>query len=472
MKSFFLILAFVVCYVSATSATGQTKDSVFEDFDARPLSSQEKKLLQAALTFRGYYNGLLDGKWGAGSQSALERYAWDEHALEPTNAHMAFLAFSFIDDFQTYGWRMKFFPSLNLTLALPFESMIEIGALEWEQKIGSVRVKAYSLSAKEKESLHHIADRLTNGRPTQYQVRNRDRWVTAGIRQDSWLVYSRSDWNGEGWASVSITANPKDKNTMQSIASSISVGSQDSWGIPAGGYLDRMIELTSLEFANVEQAETGVSATSEPQVAKHSTGTGIRINGRGGILTNHHVIKDCETVTIENNSYLVTFDSVTFDLAYLEPSTLLEVAPFAHFANKSAGLNSDVTVVGFPLSGLLGGLNVTRGAIASMKGIRGDETNMQISAPVQPGNSGGPVLNTNGQIVGVVVAKLDALKTADLIGDIPQNINFAIRGEVAKLFLSVNGIPFTNSDEMLPLSPERLAEQASEFTVLVDCGNN
>ena len=128
-----------------------------------------------------------------------------------------------------------------------------------------------------------------------------------------------------------------------------------------------------------------------------------------------------------------------------------------------------MTVVGYPLSGLLAGLNVTRGAVSSTRGLRGDETTMQITAPVQPGNSGGPVLSKSGAVVGVVVGKLDALDIADVTGDIPQNVNFAIRGEIAKLFLSDNGVEPLLPEGRDPLAPEVLAERASAFTVHVEC---
>ncbi|WP_272009566.1 trypsin-like peptidase domain-containing protein [Roseovarius sp. ZX-A-9] len=71
-----------------------------------------------------------------------------------------------------------------------------------------------------------------------------------------------------------------------------------------------------------------------------------------------------------------------------------------------AQLNSDVLVAGYPLSSVLDGLNVTRGVVSSLKGIRGDAFNMQISAAVQAGNSGGPLIDSAGLVVGVVVAKL------------------------------------------------------------------
>ncbi|WP_145962903.1 hypothetical protein [Mangrovicoccus ximenensis] len=75
---------------------------------------------------------------------------------------------------------------------------------------------------------------------------------------------------------------------------------------------------------------------------------------------------------------------------------------------------------------------MTRGAVTSMTGLRGDRREMQISAPAQSGNSGGPALGARGEVLGVVVAKLDAAAVAADTGDLPQNVNFEIRGEVAR----------------------------------------
>ena len=91
----------------------------------------------------------------------------------------------------------------------------------------------------------------------------------------------------------------------------------------------------------------------------------------------------------------------------------------ARFSARPARLNADVTVIGFPLHGLLGGLNVTRGAISSTSGIKGDDDYFQMTAAVQPGNSGGSVVNELGAVIGVVVSKLDAIKVAEVTGDIP-----------------------------------------------------
>jgi len=127
-------------------------------------------------------------------------------------------------------------------------------------------------------------------------------------------------------------------------------------------------------------------------------------------------------------------------------------------------------VIGYPLRGLLAsGPSVTTGAISALAGIQDDTRMLQISAPVQPGNSGGPLLDDSGNVAGVVVGKLNALKIAAATGNLPENVNFAIKTAVAQAFLEANGIQYTGSFSTAKLDPTAVSEKASKFTVLVEC---
>ncbi len=78
-------------------------------------------------------------------------------------------------------------------------------------------------------------------------------------------------------------------------------------------------------------------------------------------------------------------------------------------------------------------------------------------------------MNDQGQVVGVVVSKLDAIRVADAIGDMPQNINFAVRGELAKMVLSANDVGIDVEPKRDALRPEEVAERLQGATVLVEC---
>lgn len=129
-----------------------------------------------------------------------------------------------------------------------------------------------------------------------------------------------------------------------------------------------------------------------------------------------------------------------------------------------------MVVVGFPLHGLLASeANVTTGTVSALAGIRNDTRFLQITAPVQPGNSGGPLFDQSSQIVGVVVSKLNALTIAKATGDIPQNINFAINGAVVKSFLDSQSVEYETGASTKKLESAEIGAAAKKFTFLVEC---
>jgi S1-C subfamily serine protease len=185
-------------------------------------------------------------------------------------------------------------------------------------------------------------------------------------------------------------------------------------------------------------------------------------------VTNEHVIAGCAHIMVGGQrSAAVAADAVN-DLALIEvPGDRGAVAPLRPTA---ARLGEGVTIAGFPLEGLLAGLSVTSGNVSRLSGLGGDTGQLQISAPVQPGNSGGPVLDAAGQVIGVVVSKLDAVGVARATGDIPQNVNFAIKGGVLRAFLDAHAVSYTTATGTQPLAAEAIATRARQFTVLVQCG--
>jgi S1-C subfamily serine protease len=204
-----------------------------------------------------------------------------------------------------------------------------------------------------------------------------------------------------------------------------------------------------------------------------SSGTGFFVDASGNVLTNHHVVETCNQVVVVLADRRWRADVVArnaaSDLALLKAGTTpTSYASFRAAAPPRAG--EAVTAVGFPLRGLLAsGPIVSTGIVNATAGIRDDATRFQISAPVQAGNSGGPVLDAGGNVIGVVVAKLDAMKLARETGDIPQNINFAIKGDVARAFLDAHGVRPRTGKWTRPIDAVGVAAIAKAMTVAVEC---
>ncbi len=216
-----------------------------------------------------------------------------------------------------------------------------------------------------------------------------------------------------------------------------------------------------------------VPAESEKQLQLAGSGSGFVVNDTGYALTNHHVIEDCTAVAVsidgESQQVKLAATDESNDLALLKlPGTFPNFAKFRE--SRTAILGESVLVAGYPLRGILAKrLNVATGTVSSLAGIGDDARFLQISAPVQLGNSGGPLLDKSASIIGVVVAKLDALKVAKITGQIPQNVNFAIKGVIARGFLDIHGIKYETSRVSKVLETTEIAAAARNFTVPVEC---
>ncbi len=201
------------------------------------------------------------------------------------------------------------------------------------------------------------------------------------------------------------------------------------------------------------------------------SGSGVII-AAGLALTNNHVVSRCSSIDVllagQRYPARVRKNDTSTDLALLEALGLPSVA--IPRLRSRATIGESVMVAGFPLQGVLSSdLIVTDGIVNSLSGLANNTTQMQVSAPVQPGNSGGPLLDRSGNLVGLVVAKLDALRALVLTGDIPQNINFAVRPELIGKFLQSENLAQAAVEAGSRLETQKLAEMARDFTLKIDC---
>ena len=116
------------------------------------------------------------------------------------------------------------------------------------------------------------------------------------------------------------------------------------------------------------------------------------------------------------------------------------------------------------------GGNFTLGNITALQGIGDDSRYLQVSVPVQAGNSGGPLLDASGNVVGVVSAKLDAVKVAMASGDLPQNVNFAVKSAILATFLDANRVTYgVGVAGVKAMEPADIADAARAMSGFVVC---
>ena len=199
------------------------------------------------------------------------------------------------------------------------------------------------------------------------------------------------------------------------------------------------------------------------------SGTGFFVAPKR-VVTNNHVVngctKDIQVRYPDGGSYKATLSGQdpNNDLALLQTDMdNLSIAAFRFWPR----IGEQVASYGFPYSGVLSSSgNFTLGHVTSLTGVKDDTRFLQMSAPIQPGNSGGAVLDMSGSVIGVAVARLDAIANS-----IPQNVNFAIQTPIVVNFLLVKGAApefgTWNAGAERPAS--EVADIAKKFTVQVYC---
>ncbi|HEX6048643.1 MAG TPA: trypsin-like peptidase domain-containing protein, partial [Gemmatimonadaceae bacterium] len=227
-----------------------------------------------------------------------------------------------------------------------------------------------------------------------------------------------------------------------------------------------------------EAPRNGASSRPTPGLIRRNgpdaSGSGFIITTDGHVVTNRHVVNACQSVSVRVDSAAAWRAKVVAvhprdDLAVLHVDGSF---PHAAAFRQGAGIRpgDDIVAVGFPLAGLLADEpSVTTGSVSALAGIHNDPTILQMSAPVQQGSSGGPLFDASGHVVGVVVTKLNARIVAEETGDMPQNVNFALKSDVTRSFLDDLGLRYHTAPSIARMSNADVGDIGRRVTVMVEC---
>ncbi|MBR4848897.1 MAG: trypsin-like peptidase domain-containing protein [Bacteroidaceae bacterium] len=226
---------------------------------------------------------------------------------------------------------------------------------------------------------------------------------------------------------------------------------------------------------NIVDHNNKIARQSEEQKYKNQTGTGFAINN-GYIVTNYHVVDGASSISVQgingdfSKQYNVTIVAVdkNNDLALLQiVDTDFEgfgVIPYNVMSTVSE-VGEDIFVLGYPLTSTMGDeIKLTTGVISSKTGFQGDVSLYQISAPVQPGNSGGPLFDYNGNLIGIISAKHNGA----------ENVGYAIKASYLKNLIessvSTPILPNNNKTKDLPLTGK--VKTMKDFVYMISCSNH
>jgi S1-C subfamily serine protease len=203
------------------------------------------------------------------------------------------------------------------------------------------------------------------------------------------------------------------------------------------------------------------------------SGSGFFVSDQGHIVSNEHVVGVCKKVSAYEEGREVTLNILATDM--VNDIGLVK----GQFNNKQylniktdgAELGEDIVAFGYPLSqDLSDSVKLTKGIVSSLTGLGNNISQIQIDAAIQPGNSGGPVVNMNSQVVGIASAGLSKLYMAQKAAYIPENVNFAVASQTLTAFLKANKINIGTSASKV-MSTKELAKIGEPVTLQLFCYN-
>jgi S1-C subfamily serine protease len=442
-----VLLVFLVLCLGALPC--RAEEPVFRPFDPRALQPAETRLLQAALAAAGDYRGALDGAWGAGSQAALDAYAAREFGAAPLNLHAAAAVLGFLAAVQRDGWELGYQPDLGISLALPLATLgppeDEDGGVRRWSLTGSLTVLTQRLDRAEATAWHDAAAKA-NRAPALDTVRRSDLMVTAGALRDGRRFFTRSDRVAGAWATVFLAGGDDQAAALSLVAGSIRPGPPLTWDLPEHGAMARLVTETEGFVAGAERARPDLptlappAAAALPQPGAASTGTAFYLDART-LVTARHVIGDCARVTLAGGTEL----TLLAEDAELDVAALMAPDPAPRWLSLAEGagvrLGQRVHAAGFPYYSIAGtSLHLTGGNVSALAGVDDDARFFSFTAPVQPGNSGGPLIDARGGVLGLVVARLSEDFIAEATGSLPQNVNYALTESELAGFLRRSGV--------------------------------
>ena len=238
----------------------------------------------------------------------------------------------------------------------------------------------------------------------------------------------------------------------------------------------------------LEKKLTALQSEKKKQIKKakqNKIGSGFYVSKFRHLVTNQHVVNNCKKITVGDSmstqipADLITTDkrndlailqTVSMELASDDTKSFVQRLAIQIVPVLSGGLmrsedvrgGEEILVAGYPLGNMVSDtIKVTKGIVSATKGMDNDVSQFEIDAVIRKGNSGGPVYDKRGNIVGVAVSRLNVSRA--------EYVNFGIKGSTIKQFLSTNDIPTKEANRNKTIGSEQLYKIASKQTVMVVC---
>ena len=429
----------------------------------RGWSRAEKKRLQTYLNWTGDYGGAIDGAYGPATRRAIRAFqaregyqdtgylTWDQVGLL-TQRYEAMVAALGIETLRSEEAGIE----MLYPAGLVERDRVEAPFIHYEPK-GDSRVRLILISQPggraELNALYEIMESFDYVPKGGYTRKKRDWFVLSGA-DDTVVSYTYVRLSGGKLKGFTLIWPPEKNAVMQPLATQI----YESFR-PLDGFV--LAEPDAGEAGDEPPADLSVGIEVE---APARSATGFFVNAEGAIVTHADNVRDCSLITIVGGAELTVLarDAET-GLAILIPPPGFRPRSFALFSDESPELGAEITIAGFSFPDVMEVATLNFGTLTDTGGLAGDPRSFRVSAFLEPGDTGGPVLDDRGAVLGM------RLSPPPADAGLPNYVNFAIRsGEITAL-LDRYQLTWGRATVQESAAPEDIAFMAGDFTVKLAC---
>ncbi len=430
------------------------------------LTDTERELIQTALQWEGFYNGKIDGSFGAGTRKSMGAWQGAQGMEETgilTTAQRATLLDTYSADVAEIGLQTVTEAEAGIEITLPMK-LVTFGRYQppfvQYDAAGNSGFQVLLISQQGDEStlfgLYDIMQTLEIVPLAGERERKSAAFVLTG-RNAALQSYTQAELRGGFIKGFTLVWKPSDSARAEKVLAAMkssfkAVGDRaldDSLGQP-------LAESRADLMAGLEVRRPVISRS------------GFFIDGTGLVATTTEVLKACARITIDSTYDAdIVLQDAALGLAVLKPRTPLSPRAAAEFQADMPRRNTEVAVGGYSYEDTLNAPVTTFGTLADLKGLDGEDRLTRLDLTALPGDAGGPVLDSSGSVVGMLLPKTPPAANGGKV--LPDNVSFALDASAIATLLTSRGMMPVPSVRSGAMAADDLSKLATGMTVLVSC---
>lgn len=427
------------------------------------LLPEDREALQTALQWFGYYSATVDGDFGPGTRNSMAAWQTD-NGVDPTGVLTTVQRDTLL---AAYGQAQAELGLQTITeTAAGIEITIPTALVKFDhyeppfvhfsEKDGSgVQVILIS-EAGDQRSLYGLYDILQTLEvvPLGGERSRGERSFTISAKSPTLQSYSFAELSGGLIKGYILVWSPKDSDRMSRVLAAM----QASF---------KSVGTTALDAGLAPMADDArAGLLSGLQVRKpRFSRSGFFIDASGAVLTTTEAVSNCGRITLERDKDAdVVFADAATGVAMLRPHVALSPTVVAEFQTVPERIGVEIAVSGYSYEDALPAPVLTFGTLEALQGLNGEAGMKRLSLDTRPGDAGGPILDSTGSVLGMLLPRTDDPKKV-----LPSRVVFAASSAAIAARLATEGIATAPSTRKGAMAPEDLSELAAGMTVLVSC---